>query len=394
MAATANRYDLRRVKESSWGDTPNNPALTFVRNTGESLSNSLTTERSQEIRPDRTTADLIVTDASVGGAFEFELSYGSFDDFIEAALMSAWVDAGVTTPITTTTAATSNLTGTGVGANAIAGQLIELRGADTPANNRVYRVVDVVDSDTLTVTPIPSAAETSAGASTVGSYVRNGTVEQSFTLVKRFNDASPVTTQSFQGMRVTGFTLDMSTASLITGSFNFLGAQATWGTNPAFPGETSLAAPTTPVMNAVTNITDINMDGVGLCATGAVSSLTFELDNQHREQKGLCRLGNVGVVAGQLAVNVSGSQYFTNAVEAQKFENSDAFEFSFNLVDNLGNTYNFFMPKNKYETFDVNASGLDTDVMAETSFTGLFDENTGVVIVISRIPAAVSGGTT
>lgn len=394
MSASANRYDLRRIKEVTWNQTPTSPALTFVRNLGESLSESISTERSQEIRPDRTTADLIPVDASVGGSFNFELSYGSYDDFIEAALMSQWVTLAFSGAVTTVASATDNLTATGAFTNIVVGQLIVLGGATDPALNRAYRVISKTSNDTVTVLPQPASSEAVAAGTIDGSALRNGVLEQSFTMVKRFNDATPVTTQVFTGMRVTGFNFDLSTASLITGAFNFLGSRAEWDTDPAFAGETSNSLPYTPVMNAVTNLVDVDQDGTNLCATGALSNLTFELDNQHREQKAICTFGSRGIIAGQLLINFSGSQYFVNSTEAQKFKSGTPFSFSFTLQDNLGNQYNIYTPKNKYESFEVNASGLDTDVMAETSFTALYDEATNTAIVISRIPASVGGGTT
>lgn len=394
MSATANRFDLRRVKEVNWGDTPSNPALTYIRNTGESLSESISTERSQEIRSDRSTADLIVVDASVSGGFNFEMSWASYDDFIASALMSAWVDTEFDGSITTTTGSSDNLSAPGAFNTVVVGQLIALRGMTTPANNRLYRVTGKTSNDTITVVPAPATAETTADANIVGSYCKNGVTEQSYTIVKRFNDASPVTTQLFTGMRVGGFSLELATSSLVTGTFNFMGADATWGPHPAISGETSVTAPTTPVMNAVTNLVDIDQDGDNLCASGALANLTFELDNQHREQKGVCKLGAVGIVAGQLMVNVSGAQYFRNSTEAAKFKAGTPFSFSFSLQDNDGNLYNFFMPKNKYETFDVNADGLDTDVMSESGFTALYDPDTDAVIIISRIRASGDNGTT
>lgn len=387
MSATSNRFDLRRVKEVVWGDTPANPTLTFVRNTGESLTKSISTERSQEIRADRTAADLIPVDASVSGGFNFEFSYGTYDDFLEAALMDQWIDTSFTGAITTTTGAVDNVEAVGAFTDVVVGQLISLSGAANAGINRVYRVTGKTDNDTITVNPAPSAAEAIVAGEIAGSVLRNGVLEQSFTMVKRFNDATPVTTQVFRGMRVSSFSLDMSTASLITGSMNFMGADAEWGLQPAIPGETNASLTYTPVMNAVTNLTDVDQDGTSLCATGALSNLTFELDNQHREQKSICTFGSRGVVAGQLMINFSGSQYFTNAAEAQKFEDGVSFSFSFTLRDNDGNMYNFYTPKNKYESFEVNADGLDSDVMAETSFTALYDETVGAAIIITRIPA-------
>ena len=48
---------------------------------------------SNEIQPDRQVSDLILVGASAAGDIAFELSYGAFDDFIESALLSTWVNA-------------------------------------------------------------------------------------------------------------------------------------------------------------------------------------------------------------------------------------------------------------------------------------------------------------
>ena len=61
-----------------------------LRYTGESLNFNIENTSSAEIRPDRVQADLVQTSASGGGDVNVELSYGSFDDFLEAALCGTW----------------------------------------------------------------------------------------------------------------------------------------------------------------------------------------------------------------------------------------------------------------------------------------------------------------
>lgn len=384
--AVANRFDLHRVKEVVWGTTPSAPTLIETRLTGEALSESIETTQSQELRANRAPTDVVPVDASVGGSFDFELSWESYDDLIESALMSAWVDSAHTGTLTTTTTATDNLTGSaGAFSDVTVGQSLALTGFSNPLLNRIYRVTGKANNQTLTLFPVPAAAATDT-ASVVGQWVKNGITEQSYTFVKRWNDLTPIETQIFRGVRIGGFNLDMSTASLISGSFTLMGRTTEWDDNTFITGATVQSAPVTPTMNAVTNVADISIDGVGLCATGMVSNMTFSLDNQHREQKAICVFGNAGVVAGQLQVTVSGSQYFTGSAEASKFKNSTDFEFSFALQDRDQNTYVFTMPRCKYESFEANASGLDTDIMAETSFLGLHDPDTDCVIIISRIP--------
>lgn len=95
--ASANRADVRYVAEVSWGVTPATPALKLLRMTGESLNANIQTAVSQEIRPDRDIQDIAKIGSDAGGGVDFELSYGSFDDMLEAAMCNTWVVDGVDT---------------------------------------------------------------------------------------------------------------------------------------------------------------------------------------------------------------------------------------------------------------------------------------------------------
>jgi outer membrane protein W len=116
-------------------------------------------------------------------------------------------------------------------------------------------------------------------------------------------------------------------------------------------------------------------------------SLTLELDNQHREQKGIGVLGNVGVSAGTLSVTANASQYFEDLDQSTKFKNSTAFAFSYRFQDNAGNSYIFTLPRSKYETFAASASGENSDIMAETSFAATRDPVTNCMVQIDRFSA-------
>lgn len=88
--ASANLARLRYIKESTFGTTPTTGDSTDLRFTGESLSYAIQTETSKEIRADRQIADLVQLGADASGDIQFELSYGTFDDFIAAALGGTW----------------------------------------------------------------------------------------------------------------------------------------------------------------------------------------------------------------------------------------------------------------------------------------------------------------
>lgn len=384
MSATAEQTSIHRLREATWGDTPNPyTGATVTRFTGEGLTDTLTTETSQEIRADRSPADLIVVDASAGGNIDFELSFGTYDDFFEDAFMGTWTSLDASLSITTVAAATDNITTTGGGfAHIPIGASFRLEGGSDPGIDTVYTVVDKADDDTLTVVPQPIAG---TATDIVGQVLTNGTVARSYSILKTFNDASPIAYQMYRGMRVTGFSLDMSTGSIMSGSWNFLGSEADWLSSD--PVVSPVAASTSPVMNAVDNITSITLDGMNVCSNGSVSNLAIEWDNSYREQKGLCRLGSVGVVAGVLNVSISASLYFQNDVEAKKAKASADFPLVIGMTDQNGDMYVWNFPRCKYADYTANATGLGSDVMGEATITPLTDPVTGKVAILSRIPA-------
>lgn len=91
--ASADLTVLRFIPEATIGVTPATPALKQLRFTSESLNYNIENTKTAEIRPDRTETDLVQTSAQGGGEISFELSYGSFKEFMEAALCGTWTPA-------------------------------------------------------------------------------------------------------------------------------------------------------------------------------------------------------------------------------------------------------------------------------------------------------------
>jgi Phage tail tube protein len=61
-----------------------------LRKNSESLNFGIENVQSEELRPDRSESDLIQVGASSSGDVESELSYGSFDDFLQAVFGGTW----------------------------------------------------------------------------------------------------------------------------------------------------------------------------------------------------------------------------------------------------------------------------------------------------------------
>ena len=92
MFAMSDGSQLGYIKEATWGTTPAKPAWQILRLTGESFKIARETKQSAEITPERNVSDLIHIGGGAEGGFNFELSYGAYDDIFAAMLYGAWDD--------------------------------------------------------------------------------------------------------------------------------------------------------------------------------------------------------------------------------------------------------------------------------------------------------------
>lgn len=81
--------DLAYIKEETSGTTPDTPAFTKMRTTGDSFNLTRDSLESAELRADRAITDLKLGNKQSGGSIDFELSYENFEPFLEAVLESA-----------------------------------------------------------------------------------------------------------------------------------------------------------------------------------------------------------------------------------------------------------------------------------------------------------------
>ncbi len=88
--ATGSRHSMAYVAEVTYGTTPATPVFKPIRHTGTTLGLSKDSIQSEEIRSDRQISDLRHGNKSSSGDINTEISYGSFDDFLEAGLGGTW----------------------------------------------------------------------------------------------------------------------------------------------------------------------------------------------------------------------------------------------------------------------------------------------------------------
>lgn len=98
--ADGSRHNIHSIAEVTYGVTPATPTFATLRHTGTTLALSKNTIMSEELRADRQIQDYRHGTKQTGGDLSVEMSYGSFDQLLEAALCGTWASnvlkAGIT----------------------------------------------------------------------------------------------------------------------------------------------------------------------------------------------------------------------------------------------------------------------------------------------------------
>ena len=384
LAAT-NRVGLRFIKEVTFGETPATPAFDELRYTGESLNYNISNVTSDEIRADRMTSDLVQVEGDASGDINVEVSYDAYDEFLESTLASTWgaVTAVSEVDIDADTADDSfnTVAGDFLADGIVVGKWVKVAGFTNSAINGYYRVVTATAAK-IVVTPAIPAIEAAGNTITMsGSMLRNGTTLSSFSVQKHLQDISPNSYFLFNGVRMGQLQLSFETGSILTGVFSMMGLGASVNTT-GVAGQTEVPAPTNEVMNAVSNVLQIEFDGV--VSTAYFNTLNLSINNNLRAQNAIGSLPHVGIALSRLEVTGEAELYFQNNDEYTKYLNATAFSMSFRVEDSTGQSYVFTLPKVKYETGEVVAGGLDQDVFQRSTIRAIRDPLTDSMIQIDK----------
>lgn len=386
--ASSNRVGLRFIPEVTFGDIPATPAFNELRYTGESLNYNITNVTSDEIRSDRMTSDLVQVSGDASGDVNVEVSYDAYDLLLEASLAGTWSAVLAVSEIDISAATADDSFNTVAGDfladGIVVGKWFEVRGFTDDTINGYYRAVSVTSAKVV-VTPAISAIETAGNTITMGgSMLRNGTVLRSFSVQKELQDITPPSFFIYNGVRMGQLQLNFETGSILTGVFSMMGLGAAVNT-VGEASQTEVAAPTNEVMNSVSNLLQIEIDGV--ISTAFFNTLSLSVNNNLRPQDAIGNLPHVGIALSRLEITGDTEIYFQDNVEYNKYLNATAFSISFRVEDNAGNAYIFTLPRCKYETGEVVAGGLDQDVFQRSTIRAIRDATTDSMIQIDKFAA-------
>lgn len=386
--AQGNTVALRYIKEVTLGTTPAGD-LQDLNITDVSVEGSVDTTTSTTIRSDRATSDLVPTGGSSTGGFNFELNFAEYDDFILASLGAS--DYSTLVDYSASTISFANADNSiNDSANSFPNTDISagnwLRVSGTVDNDGIYRVVSatnakiIVDHGTLT--------DESAGTSFTikGQSARNGVTKTGFTIEQEMTDLTNEFILSV-GMVVNSMSIEASSGSIITGSFDFMGLETSYPTSGA--SDTSpTAAVSQSIMSATANVGNIFVDGTDASASGLYTkTLSLTINANARNLDAIGSLYPIDINLGTFGAELALNAYYNDSSLLEKQLSNTALHIAYSFNDAAGNTYVIDMPRAKLSSASSNGKSLDSDVMQDLTATALYDSTDGYMVQVSKLPA-------
>lgn len=400
--AVSSRVQLAYIQESVYGTVPGAGNYRQLRMTGESLNFDLSKEITKEVRADRQNGGATTVDANAAGAINVHFQYAEYEALMAGALQSTFTVFGVNGVGATFTATMTTSTITAGAATSGAsdlstlqrGQWIKLIAPSGANNGKIVRVSTSVAPTNTVVTVdanTPLTAEGPIANSTVNTArLSNGTTQPSFSLEKQFLDIAQYLT--YRGMTVNKMSFNFSAASLTDGSFEFMGKDVQTGTATKLPG-TATASYTFDIQNSVKGVGQFWENGIPLAST-FVKSISMNVNNNLRGQKAIANLGNIGIGAGDLAVDGQLEVYFADATIFNRFLTDTYTSIIIGSQDTAGNGYVITLPRVMLMNAKIVAQGENQDVMVQFDYSCFSDDANAVAalrktIFIDRVGVAV-----
>lgn len=388
--ANGSRHSMRYVAESTYGTTPATPALKPIRHTGTTLGLSKESLQSEEIRDDRQIADFRHGAYQVGGDVNFELSFASFDDLLEAVLLGTWVPTKTTATADQLAATATTVTRT-VGSFVTEGfavnDVVVNSGFTNAGNNGRFRVSAVV-ALTLTLTPLDGqtmvveAAAAGRKVDSLRAILKAGTVRRSFTVERFFGDilTADKPYHRFTGVEFNTLALAISANAMLTGTFGVLGQNMTTATT-AIVGATTPAPMTTSPLDSFTGT--LNEAGTPIAV---ITEIQLNVENGLEARFVVGSKASIRPSIGRSNCSGTMTAYFENSLLLDKFINETESNISFELPDGAGNKYVVTLPRIKYNGGQPDVEG-EGPVTLSMPFQALLDAATSTNIQIERVPA-------
>lgn len=367
--AESNRVSLHFSEETTWDETPTTPTMAELPYTSESLTYEKRTVRSNIVRADRLTDDIIEVGAGSQGDINIEYKFGDFELLIEGALGADFdsdtytgAGAGGDLDFAVSGGGVQVITGPSNWTdNFMVNTWCRITGANAN-NNGVFKIT-AKTSTTLTVTNAAGTSQTNAAATIITKWARTGTTKKSYLIEKSFNDIAQFI--HYRGMRVSTWAMNIEAEQIITGAFGFMGSRATPQGTTISGSKTAAGA--LSVCGATSNVGTLQEGGTGL--TTKVKGVRFNLNANPRQLTAVANKYPIGINLGSFEITGSLDAYFEDLVLYQKFIDHNDSSLVVEIDSPEDDRTILTISNLKFTNAAPVGAGLNQDVMVTMDFT-------------------------
>lgn len=215
-----------------------------------------------------------------------------------------------------------------------------------------------------------------------GDVLRNGTTLISAAIERGFLGQTTPTYILQLGMAVDTLSLDIADGDGIKGQFSFVGMTGSQGTTAN--GNSYASAPTNTVLTANAAVGEIRFGGVASASPNWIKRLSFSISNNLRARTAAGNTSAVGIGSGSNMVTFQAETYFgSNAHLAAAMAATVSSLSSRMQVNNQALVVT--LPRLTVTNFTVNATAIDTDVMANLEGQASLDSTTNCQFQFDRL---------
>ncbi len=390
MPSSGSQHSSSYVFEATRGETPSNPTMKPLRLTGNTLALSKSQLESNEQRPDRHIAAFKLGNNSVAGNFNFELTFETFDDWLEAVMGGSWATKASLTGATYSVAnSDSSINDSGDGfvtAGFEAGDVITVAGFTDAANNGTFKI-SAVTAGKLTLTDGAGGAvsltnESAGNSVTIATTARvlgAGTTRRFATVERKFADIGQYL--RFTGVEADTLSLSIAPNAMITGNFGCVGKGQTTDTAALTGATYELPNSNTPFDSFSGEIQESGS------TISVITSMALQVQNGLSSEFVVGSADSIQPSIGKSRVTGNVTAHFEDTTLLNKYINETPTSIVLRLVDVDLNEYLFELPNLRYTTGSVPSEG-DGAITIPLDFIGLYDASTETNLKIEKRPAA------
>lgn len=201
--------------------------------------------------------------------------------------------------------------------------------------------------------------------------IRNGTTKSSYAFERDWSDITD-RYEYFTGQVVDGFTVSVPSRGKMTGQFRLIGADYVAHSNTRFTGASTVAAPTSAILNTSTHVATFR-EADAVQTANFLTKLDIEVTNNLEADPAVAYEVAIGVTEGRFECRGTAECYFDSAAMVTKLKNGTATSFQYGAMykDGTNGGLVWDMPKVKFTAGPVQDPGGTSRVRVSMGFQAL-----------------------